>query len=281
MSSGWWRMSAAVLAAGTIAVAPHLPALSHPATPMPARADSLLVAQATSLAPARSATTAADREQPRALLIPERETTLVAQMVGVVQKLGGELGSPFRQGAVLVRFDCAEQRARVGMAGAELNSAQQQHQAKLRLQALSAAGEVEVSLAAAAVAKARAQIDLSNAQLTPCTVGAPFSGRIARLHVREFQGVNVGQPLMDIVSAGPLRVRLNAPSHWLAWLKRGVRFEVHIDETARSYPAIVSAINSRVDAVSQTIEIEGKVAEDFAELLAGMSGNARFAAQPR
>lgn len=232
-------------------------------------------------AASQTATSAADPEMPRALLIPERETTLVAQMVGIVQKLGGDMGGAFRQGVVLVRFDCAEQRARVGMARAELNSADQQHEAKRRLQGLSAAGEVEVSLAAAAVAKARAQIDLTNAQLAQCTVSAPFPGRISRLHVREHQGVNVGQPLMDIVSAGPLRVRLNAPSRWLAWLTRGARFEVRIDETGKTYPAVVTAINSRVDAVSQTIEVEGKVAEDFAELLAGMSGNARFAAPGR
>lgn len=231
--------------------------------------------------PPTAVTSAADPEMPRALLVPERETTLVAQMVGVVQKLGGTLGSGFRQGTALVRFDCAEQRARMGMARAELNSADQQHQAKLRLQALSAAGEVEVSLAAAALARAQAQIDLSNSQLTPCTVNAPFTGRVAKIHVREYQGVNVGQPLMDIVSAGPLRVRLNAPSKWLAWLRKGAAFEVQIDETAKSYPARVTAINSRVDAVSQTVEVEGEISREFAELLAGMSGNARFAPPAR
>ena len=166
------------------------------------------------------------------------------------------------------------------MARAEFNSAQQQHQAKIRLQGLSAAGEVEVSLAAAAVAKAGAQVDLSNAQLAQCTVAAPFPGRISKLHVREYQGVNVGQPLLEIVSAGPLRVKLNAPSKWLAWLTPGTTFDVRVDETGKSYPARVSAINSRVDAVSQTIEVQGKVLEDHAELLAGMSGNARFATAP-
>jgi len=213
---------------------------------------------------------------PRALLVPERETTLVAQMVGTVQKLGGEMGAAFRQGAVLVRFDCSEQRARAAMAQAELDSAQQQHRAKLRLQGLSAAGEVEVSLAAAAVAKARAQVDLGHAQLAQCTVGAPFSGRISKLHVKAFQGVNVGQPLVEIVSSGPLRIRLNVPSRWLVWLEPGAAFELQVDETGRSYPARVDAINARVDAASQTIELEGRVLEDRPELLAGMSGTARF-----
>ncbi|NLD55179.1 MAG: efflux RND transporter periplasmic adaptor subunit [Burkholderiaceae bacterium] len=222
-----------------------------------------------------------DEPGPRALLVAARETTLVAQMVGVVRTLGGELGGAFRQGAVLVRFDCAEQRARLGIAKAELVSAEEQHAAKKRLQGLSAAGEVEVSLAAAAVARARAQIDLGNAQVAQCTVVAPFDGRISRLHVREFQGVSIGEPLLDIVSSGPLRVRLNAPSHWLGWLRRGTRFEVHIDETGRRYPATVSAINARVDPASQTIELEGRISEDFPGLLAGMSGNAYFVAPTR
>ncbi len=217
-----------------------------------------------------------ETESPRVLLIPERETTLVAQMVGAVQKLGGELGGSFAQGATLVRFDCSEQRARLGMARAELNSAEEQHRAKQRLQGLNAAGEVEVSLAAAAVAKSRAQLDLTTAQLAQCVVIAPFPGRISKLHVREFQGVGIGQPLLDIVSSGPLKVRLNAPSNWLGWLRRGVRFEIRIDETGRSYPAVVSAINARVDAASQSIEIEGQVSGSHPELLAGMSGNARF-----
>ena len=220
-------------------------------------------------------------ESPRVLLIPERETTIVAQMIGTVYKLGGELGGAFRSGATLVRFNCTEQRARLNMARAEFNSADEQHRAKKRLQALGGAGEVEVSLAQAAVAKAQAQIDLGNAQLAQCTIHAPFSGRISKLHVRQHQGVNVGQPVMDIVSNGPLEVKLNAPSHWLSWMKKGTKFDIEIDETGKRYPAAISAINARVDAVSQSIEVEGRVTGSFPELLAGMSGNARFNAPAR
>lgn len=215
-------------------------------------------------------------DNPRVLLVPERETTLVAQMVGTVQRLGGELGASLRAGAEVVRFQCAEPQARLSMYQAELASAEQQLAAKQRLKALSAAGEVEVALAEAAVTKARAQVGLGQAQIAPCQVRSPFPGRIARLHVREFQGVNIGQPLVDLVSDGPLEVRLNAPSRWLAWLRRGTAFEIEIDETGRRYPAVVSAINARVDPASQSIEVEGRVSGRHPELLAGMSGNARF-----
>ena len=122
---------------------------------------------------------AATEALPRVLLVPERETTLVAPMVGTVQQLSADLGGPVARGAIVARFECSEQRARVGMARAELQSASEQLAAKERLQGLAAAGDVEVSLARAALAKARAQVELGQAQAAHCAVAAPFSGRIA------------------------------------------------------------------------------------------------------
>lgn len=212
----------------------------------------------------------------RVLLIPQQETTVVSQLVGQVNRLGGDIGSSINKGVPLVTFECSELEAKLKMSDAELASAREQHQAKVRLQGLNAAGEVEVSLAAAAVEKARAQIDVSKAQLKQCVIPAPFAGRIVKLHVRQFQGVTAGQPLVDLVSGGPLKVKLNAPSRWLAWLKNGTTFDIRIDETGKTYPAVVSAINGRVDAVSQSIELEARVNGSFPELLAGMSGNADF-----
>jgi membrane fusion protein (multidrug efflux system) len=250
------------------------------------------VASATSVASAKSvasATSAAPAAAPapsetmpaappvRVLLTPARETTLVAQMVGRIERIDGELGGSFKEGVPLVVFDCAEQQARLRMADAERDAAAQQHETKMRLQALDAAGDAEVRLAATAVVRSQAQVELARQQATHCRIDAPFSGRIVKLHVRESQGVAVGQPLLELVSAGPLKLRLNAPSKWLSWLKPGVAFRVTIDETGRSYPAVVSAINARVDAVSQSIEVEGRVRGAYPELLAGMSGNAAFA----
>jgi membrane fusion protein (multidrug efflux system) len=216
------------------------------------------------------------QESPRVLRVPHRETTVAAQTVGQVSQLGGELGSPVVQNAPLVVFDCDELKAKMRMSQAELRSAQQQLEAKQSLQKLDAAGDVEVKLARAVVDKADAQLQLSRAQQRQCVLSAPFAGRIVKLHVKQYQSVNVGQPLVDLVSGGPLKIKLNAPSRWLAWLKPGYRFEVRVDETDKVYPATVSAINGRVDAVSQSVEIEGHIGGTFPELLAGMSGTARF-----
>jgi membrane fusion protein, multidrug efflux system len=219
---------------------------------------------------------AANNDSPRVLMIPAQETSLVAQTVARIDRLNVQLGSSFRAGQTLIHFDCTESDAKLRMAQAEYNSAKEQLDAKERLKSLNAAGDVEVQLAASAAERAKAQIAVSQTQTKLCRVDAPFGGRVVKMHVKQFQGVNIGQPMLDIVSTGPLKIKLNAPSKWLQWIKIGTPFEVQIDETGKTYPAFVAAINGRVDAVSQSIELEAQVRGAFAELLPGMSGSAKF-----
>lgn len=214
----------------------------------------------------------------RALIAADKETTLAAPMAGRITELNMSLGSAFAAGDTLLTFDCAENQARAKIARAELKGARENYHAKSRLRALKAAGDVEVNLASASVGKGEGQVELSQVQVDECAVKAPFDGRVARLHVKQYQGVNLGAPLADIISGGPLKLRINAPSRWLRTLKLGMPFQVTVDETGRSYPAKVSAIGAHVDAAAQAVEIEGRFDGSFPELLAGMSGTVHFSA---
>lgn len=212
----------------------------------------------------------------RVLLSPELETTLVSQMVGRISSLNAALGAPVAKGKTLVTFDCSEATARLRMAQAEHASAEETWSAKTRLRQLDAAGDMEVAMASAAVNRAEAAISLSRAQLAQCTVTAPFSGRIVKTHVKPHQGVNVGSPLIEMISDGPLKLRLNVSSKLLRELRVGTIFEVDIDETGKTYTAAITAINARVDAVAQSIELEARIRGNPTELLAGMTGIARL-----
>ncbi|TXH29951.1 MAG: efflux RND transporter periplasmic adaptor subunit [Burkholderiaceae bacterium] len=222
----------------------------------------------------------ADPDAIRVLLSPELETTLVAQMTGRIAKLDASLGAEVRKGHTLLAFDCAEAAARLKMAQAEFDSARETLAVKNNLRKLDAAGDLEVSLAHADSRRTEAAVALNRAQVAQCTVQAPFSGRLVRLHVKPYQGVGVGAPLFELISDGPLKLRLNVPSRLLRTLQVGAPLEVEIDETGRRYPAKVSAINGRVDAVAQTVELEARLDAEAAELLPGMSGVARFPASP-
>jgi membrane fusion protein, multidrug efflux system len=256
-------------------------AQSTPPTPakstVPAQASGAVATSSAKPAPSAVASSNLPVDAPRVLIVPNRETTLVAQMVGRIDKMPSQLGASFNQGATLIQFDCSEQDARLKMAQAEYVSSKEGYDSKVRLKALEAAGDIEVQQAASQAERARGQVELVRSQLKLCRVSAPFSGRIVKLHVREFQSTNIGQPLMDVVSLGSQKMRLNVPSKWLSWLKVGTGFQVTIDENGKTYPVKVTALNGRIDAVSQSIEIEGMITKGDSSLLIGMSGSARFA----
>lgn len=242
-----------------------------PATAAPAPLSTSAPRPAPAVALKNDVTPAAD-DTVRVLLIADRETTLSSPVTARIKMLHVSIGMPFGAGQTLVSFDCEEPAARLGMAKAELAGAVEMHEAKIRMQGLEQASDVEVALAASATAKARAQVALQNAQVGQCSIKAPWAGRVAKVHVRTYMSVTPGLPMVDLVKSGPLRLKLNAPSRMISKIKAGTLFDVAIDETGKSYRARVLAVNSRVDPVSQTIEVESAIAKYYEELLPGMSG---------
>ncbi|WP_258231308.1 efflux RND transporter periplasmic adaptor subunit [Achromobacter pulmonis] len=235
-----------------------------------------LPAQAQDLAPAALPELSSDPNAIRVLLAADPESTLAAPMAGRLQSTQAQLGRHVEKGEVVFRLDCEEPQARLRMASAELAGARENLRAKTGLRKLDAAGDTEVALARAAAERAAAAQALAQAQVDYCTVAAPFSGRIAKVYVRPFETVNAGAPLIDLVGDGPPRLRLNLPSRQLGRVQAGTAFQLNVVETGKQYQARVTAVNARVDAVAQSIELEGRAEDPGRELLPGMSGIADF-----
>ncbi len=218
----------------------------------------------------------ADPGTVRALLTPLTESTLSSQIAGKIRKINVKNGDTFRKGKRLIEFDCDIQNAQLLRAKADLLAAKKTHEGNLRLKEYNSVSETEVAVSAAGVDKSKAIVSLEAARSRMCKIDAPFNGRVIKRIARPFESVTQGQPLIEILDDSQLKVELYVPSRWLLWLKADTRFSIHIDETGKTYPAHVSIIGARVDAVSQSIEITAEIEGDHPELLAGMSGEARF-----
>ncbi|CAD5105838.1 efflux RND transporter periplasmic adaptor subunit [Zestomonas carbonaria] len=212
----------------------------------------------------------------RVLLAAELETVLSSEMNGTLADLRVSLGQRVTKGALLAQFNCREAQARAKVARAELAMARQNLEAKRNLRRLDAVGDLEVAMASTEVQKAEGAQAMAQTQAGYCEVAAPFQGRVAKVYVKPYQTVSAGAPLFDLVSDGALKVRLNVPSNLLPRLKPDMPLEVYINETGNTYPARISAINARVDAVAQTVELEARLDAEHTELTTGMSGIARI-----
>jgi membrane fusion protein, multidrug efflux system len=247
--------------------------------PAPGSASGPVTAPAPAPAPAPAAEAkpkpAPAEAEVAALIVASEETTLSAQMAGRIRIVSVGLGDQVKKGSRLIEFDCSEQQAQLDAAAAEFRAARDTHLARMRLQALGAAGELEVTVAAAAADKARSQVSLRDAQLAYCRVNAPFAGNVARLRVKASESVNAGQPLVDLVNPASLKAQMFVPAAWIVWLKTGAPVTLNIRETGQTFQARVSKINSRVDGVSQQLELEARI-DKPQRLLPGMVGMATF-----
>lgn len=214
----------------------------------------------------------AQSEQLRAQLTPRDYTTLAAEISAKVRRISVKEGQAFHAGQVLIVLDCTLQEAQQHKAKAELDVAEKIYAANRRLAELHSIGSVELETSAAEVAKARAEAAYVNATLSKCNIVAPFSGRVAEQKVREQQFVQPAQALLDILDDSALELEFIVPSRWLSWLKIGLGFQVAIDETGQTYPARITRLGARVDAVSQSIKASAVIDGNFPNLVAGMSG---------
>lgn len=204
----------------------------------------------------------------------ETETVISSPMVGLIQQIPTRVGMRFERDDLLIRFDCIENEARAQIAESELTAASENLAAKIRLQSMNAASEIEVTTAAAQVSKAQAQVKLSQYQVRQCRVLAPFDGFVVRVMGRPHQTATVGQPMLEIITAGTPKLRVSADSRLFTRIRVGTNLRVMIDETGRTYQAQVSLINARIDPVNQSFEMEARLVGNAPGLLPGMSGSA-------
>lgn len=210
----------------------------------------------------------------RAQLAPRQFTELSSELAARIDRINTKIGDHFKKGDVLVVFDCSIENAEVAKARAAADQADKTYAINQRLLALKSIGDLELEVSQAEVGKAKADLAGAQAAQSKCTINAPFAGVTVEQKAREFQYATPGQPLLDIIDDRDLDLELIVPSRWLVWLKPGYPFHVQIDETGKSYPARVTRLGGRVDAVSQSIRVFGEITVDAPELMAGMSGKA-------
>lgn len=225
--------------------------------------------------------TALDMREIRAQLAPQRYTTVAAEIGAKITRLPVVEGSAFRQGQVLVQFDCSLQQAQLARAQAALMAADTNWRGNQKLAELNSVGTVELEMSKAETLKAQAEVAANRALLGKCQVAAPYAGRVAEQKVREQQYVQPGQALLEILDDSTLELEFIVPSRWLVWLRNGSTFQVSIDETGKTYPAKVQRIGARVDPVTQSIKLNAVIDGRFAELMAGMSGKVLIAPPAR
>lgn len=212
----------------------------------------------------------------RALLVPQSEAAISSQVAGKISNLPLKSGEQFKKGDLLVQFDCSTRLAQLERAQAELAKAEAIYRSNTMLFEMHSSSRLEVKVSEADVKRTMAEVGIVKTTIEYCSIKAPFDGSVIKLLVNSYEFVTEGQKLMDIVDIKMAEIQMFVPSAWIRWIKPQSTFSVSIEETEKTYPAKITRVVGKVDAVSQTIEAHGRFLKHHGELLSGMSGTAKF-----
>ncbi|MDZ7842936.1 MAG: efflux RND transporter periplasmic adaptor subunit [Gammaproteobacteria bacterium] len=242
----------------------------------------LICLLATSPAGGQSGTAATNQgddnppRQVRGVIKAGAEATISSEIAARIIELPYKEGEPFAEGDRLVGLDCSYYRARAQAAMAELAAQQKKYENNQQLAELDAVGELEVSVSASLVDKARAELTMARLRIGNCAIEAPYDGLVVERLVNVHESVSADQELIRIVQRSAPTIELIVPSTWLTWLEKGTDFTFLVDEIQSHRPAVVERLGAVVDPVSNTVNVYGRFEGGQGDVLAGMSGTARF-----
>lgn len=208
------------------------------------------------------------------------QAVLGSRITALITHMPLEVGQSFRQGQVLIAFDCNQMRAQLRAAEAATAAYRRTYDTNVELDRYEAIGTNDVGVSQANLQRAAAEADAIRAGLGQCQIVAPFAGTVVERQAHRHDVAASGQPLMTIQRQGTLEVELNAPSRWLTWLEPGVAFTFIVEETGQTISGRVTRLGAAVNPVSKTVRVTGTVDQND-RVLPGMSGVARFSSPGR
>jgi len=216
--------------------------------------------------------------QSRGVVQAVEEADLSTDLAAPVTALPFRTGERFREGDVLVLFDCARRLAELAAAKARQKEASLVLESNSYLERRQALAQHEVEISRARVEQATAEVAALEADVSRCSFRAPFAGRVADVAIHRYETPSPSKPFMRIVGENEFEIKLIVPSVWLRWLRNGLSFDFVIDETERTLQAYIVRLGGEIDPVSQTLAVFGRFSKATDDVVPGMSGRAVFAA---
>ncbi|MEP0520534.1 MAG: efflux RND transporter periplasmic adaptor subunit [Hyphomicrobiales bacterium] len=212
----------------------------------------------------------------RVLIVANQQATLSSRLNATIASIGPNDGESFAKGETLIEFDCAAYDAELTRAQALNEAAQDTFKVKERLADLGSVSRLDVILAQADTKRTSADVIVMKEQVRQCKIFAPFDGRVVRRQANAFETVTPGTPLISILSDKDIEIRVSVPSSWVAKLASGTKFQFQLDEIDGPFEAEIISIGARIENISQSIELRGRIIGNTSKILVGMSGNAFF-----
>jgi membrane fusion protein, multidrug efflux system len=214
---------------------------------------------------------------PIRVVVRSYETAAIgAEINARITRLPQREGDRFKQGDIIVEFDCRRVVAEHDGAAAMVKAHEATYDNQRQLLQYKAAGALAVDQAMHELEKARADVRGLAAKLSTCQILAPFDGRVTEKSAQVHEIAQPNQPLIKIINQEKLELVMMVPSNLMARVTAGTRFRVKLDENGELYEARIVQSTGLIDPVSQSARMIAELVNPHTNVTPGMSGTAIF-----
>jgi RND family efflux transporter MFP subunit len=201
-----------------------------------------------------------------------KAVTLYPEVTGLVTDVAFKPGGPVTEGQALLRLDDADQQIAVEKAKIALADAQAALDRSNQLAKSSNITTVALSDAKTTVQKAAIDLRSAESDLAKRTLHAPFAGTIGLSDLTVGDLVNSQKPIATLDDMSTVTVAFAVPERASGLVAIGDAVSGTTDALAgQSFTGKVTAVDSRVDSTTRTLNVEANLPNDANTLKPGMA----------
>lgn len=217
----------------------------------------------------------------------EEDVIVYSKAAEKVEKIFVKPGQKVFKNQILVQQKCDIQKQGLEIANsalrtaeAQANLANQEYERMLKLFEQKAISQQQFDqaktakeTAAQALNQARAAYEQSKEQYESCFIKSPFDGTVAAVYVEENQMVNIGQPVVQVVSPSKMKSKIYLTGKDIQYVKAGQKVVIKFPTIpSEEFYGRVEKMNTSLDQLSKALEVEIKILSTDSRLKSGMFG---------
>lgn len=189
---------------------------------------------------------------------PARIVTIAAETDGRVITTGAERGTNVDAGALIVRLDERDRRARLEQARAMVRQRELEYEARSRLKDRDYVSAAQLQEGLAALEAARAELRRAELDLDYMTIRAPFDGALQERLVEIGDFVSRGDPVATFVDNRSIIVTADVSEFDAAYVKVGQAAEARL-ATGERVRGVIRYVAPVADEATRTFAVELEV----------------------
>lgn len=207
-------------------------------------------------------------------------TALSFASPGTVESVHVSLGQHVRRGQLIATLNTTSARNAYNGAHAALEQAEDAQRRMEELHKRGSLPDIKWVEVQSRVEQARSAERIAAKNLDDCRLLAPFSGVVASKNAEAGQNVLPGTPVVSLVTASELKVRVSVPEAEVGSLATGTHATFTVPAlSGQTFHATVAEKNIVANPLTRSYEVKLRVQGRHDGLLPGMVANVSFAAQ--